>query len=87
MTWYIHMKNIPVVEGQTVNAGQIIGYQSNAGVDATHLHFEIRPAGSTGPAGSSRNPRNPLTTIRPYDTWLANNGNGNCIGQFPFLIF
>ena len=49
-----------------MNAGQIIGYQSNAGVDATHLHFEIRPAGSTGPAGSSRNPRNPLTTIRPY---------------------
>ena len=43
-----------------------IGYQSNAGVDATHLHFEIRPAGSTGPAGSSLNPRNPLTTIRPY---------------------
>ena len=66
VTNYIHMKNIPVVEGQTVNAGQIIGYQSNAGVDATHLHFEIRPAGSTGPAGSSRNPRNPLTTIRPY---------------------
>ena len=66
VTNYIHMKNIPVVEGQTVNAGQIIGYQSNAGVDATHLHFEIRPAGSTGPAGSSLNPRNPLTTIRPY---------------------
>lgn len=66
VTNYIHMKNIPVGKGQTVNAGQIIGYQSNAGVAATHLHFEIRPAGSTGPAGSSYNPSNPLTTIRPY---------------------
>lgn len=66
VTNYVHMKNIPVVKNQTVNAGQIIGYQSNAGVAATHLHFEIRPAGSTGPAGSSYNPSNPLTTIRPY---------------------
>lgn len=66
VTNYVHMKGITVNVGDTVAAGQMIGHQGSAGTNATHLHFEVRQAGAVGPAGSTYQPYNPLTTIKPY---------------------
>lgn len=66
VTNYIHMKGITVNQGDIVNAGQLIGHQGNTGTTSSHLHFEVRPAGAKGPAGSTYQPFMPMTTIRPY---------------------
>lgn len=66
VTNYIHMKNITVKAGDSVTAGTVIGYQSNVGTQSTHLHFEVRVPGASGPAGSTYSPANPMTTIKPY---------------------
>lgn len=46
-TAYGHMmKGIPVVKGQTVKKGQVIGYMGNTGYSqGQHLHFELRKGG------------------------------------------
>lgn len=51
--YYAHMKNnIPVVLGQTITKGQVIGYMGDSGSSTgTHLHFEIRDVG-----GNKMNP-------------------------------
>lgn len=42
-TIYAHLKEVYVVEGQTVTKGQAIGYMGNTGNSyGAHLHFEIR---------------------------------------------
>ena len=48
VTYYGHLSTMTVVPGQTVAAGQVIGYIGNTGytIGATgcHLHFEVRGA-------------------------------------------
>lgn len=46
-TVYGHMmKGIPVIKGQTVRKGQIVGYMGNTGYSqGQHLHFELRKGG------------------------------------------
>nr|WP_312579169.1 M23 family metallopeptidase [Sedimentibacter sp.] len=42
-TLYAHLSSYAVAVGQTVNAGDIVGYSGQTGaVTAPHLHFEIR---------------------------------------------
>lgn len=42
-TLYAHLSSYAVSEGQTINAGDIVGYTGQTGaVTAPHLHFEIR---------------------------------------------
>ena len=47
-TLYAHMNSMPVVSaGQTVSAGQLIGYVGSTGWSTgPHCHFEIRVSGS-----------------------------------------
>lgn len=47
-TLYSHMKNAIVSPGQSVSAGQVIGYVGSTGLSTgAHLHFEVR--GATNP--------------------------------------
>ena len=48
-TLYAHMNSLPIVSvGDTVSAGQAIGYVGSTGwATGPHLHFEIRVNGST----------------------------------------
>jgi murein DD-endopeptidase MepM/ murein hydrolase activator NlpD len=42
-TWYGHMSRFAVVAGQTVNRGDVIGYEGSTGRSTgPHCHFEIR---------------------------------------------
>jgi len=44
--WYAHQSRITVEEGQTVRAGDVIGYTGATGnVTGPHLHIEVRPGG------------------------------------------
>lgn len=46
-TLYAHMKNVCVVKGQTVKAGERLGYMGNSGNSyGAHLHFEVRTPGN-----------------------------------------
>lgn len=46
-TLYAHLKNVCVVKGQTVKAGERLGYMGNSGNSyGAHLHFEIRTPGN-----------------------------------------
>ncbi len=47
-TMYGHLSRIIVTDGQTVQAGQVIGLSGNSGRStAPHLHFEIRQRGTS----------------------------------------
>lgn len=47
VTHYYHMSNTAVSAGQTVEKGQVIGYEGETGtVTAEHLHFEILQGGA-----------------------------------------
>ena len=59
-TFYAHLSQINVIEGQTVTQGQVIGLQGGAASDpghgsstGSHLHFEIRLSQN----GNYQNPR------------------------------
>ena len=43
--WFAHLSHIPVVAGQTVQAGDLIGFMGNSGNNpsmAVHLHYHIQ---------------------------------------------
>lgn len=44
--WYCHQTSIAVTPGQTVDAGDVIGYTGSTGnVTGPHLHLEVHPGG------------------------------------------
>lgn len=46
-TLYAHLKNVCVSKGQTVKAGERLGYMGNSGNSyGAHLHFEVRTPGN-----------------------------------------
>jgi murein DD-endopeptidase MepM/ murein hydrolase activator NlpD len=67
-TWYAHMQSLSVVDGEWVQAGQVIGKVGQEGnATGCHLHFEVHPSGG----GIYEDPINP-------STWLARNaGKGS----------
>ncbi|MFI7500368.1 M23 family metallopeptidase [Streptomyces sp. NPDC049687] len=58
-TWYCHLSSYRVASGTTVKAGDPIAYSGNSGNSTgPHLHFEVRPAGSS--------PIDPLPWLRSH---------------------
>jgi murein DD-endopeptidase MepM/ murein hydrolase activator NlpD len=44
--WYCHQTSFTVSAGETVHAGELIGYTGSTGnVTGPHLHIEVRPGG------------------------------------------
>lgn len=43
--YYGHMDAATVTRGQTVKAGQLLGYMGRTGAASTHLHFNVSPDG------------------------------------------
>ena len=69
---YKHDSTNIVTPGQTVTAGQQIGTMGSVGSgDAVHLHFEIRPAGSTVQAQAT----DPLLQLPDRPTTIVTDAN------------
>jgi murein DD-endopeptidase MepM/ murein hydrolase activator NlpD len=51
--WYCHQNSFGAAVGETVRAGEVLGYVGSTGnVTGSHLHLEVRPG-----AGDPVNPR------------------------------
>lgn len=49
-TYYAHLDQLPLVEGEAVAAGAVVGYSGNTGNSTgPHLHYEVRLNGETQP--------------------------------------
>jgi hypothetical protein len=60
--YYGHMDQAVVTQGQTVQAGQLIGYMGRTGTSSTHLHFNVSPDGNYS---NDINPFNLLNATSP----------------------
>ncbi len=61
--WYAHQSRITVEAGQTVRAGDVIGYTGSTGnVTGPHLHLEVRPGGG--------DPIDPMTAFADHSVTL-----------------
>ncbi len=62
---YIHMSDVLVTEGETVEKGQLIGYSGTTPLGIDHLHFEIRRSpGQHDPLSAwQRDAIHPLTVL------------------------
>lgn len=81
ITYYLHLSSYPsyhneiVEEGDSVKAGQLIGYSGDAGVPGSpHLHYEIQyngiPVDPYGWQGKGSDPYLSLTGITNVNLWL-----------------
>jgi murein DD-endopeptidase MepM/ murein hydrolase activator NlpD len=59
--FYAHLDGFAagLTAGQTVRAGQIIGYLGSTGATSNHLHFEVHPKGGA--------PINPYPIVKAVD--------------------
>ncbi len=67
-TLYAHLSKVLVSSGDSVSAGETIGYVGNTGnADGAHLHFEVRQSGQTvdpRPFITGGNPEDPQKNSR-----------------------
>ncbi len=64
---YLHFSSVAVRAGQTVNKGDLIGYQGSTGASASHVHIEVRNGRREAAAKSVNDPT--LDNPNPYDYW------------------
>ena len=81
-TLYAHLSKVLVSSGDSVSAGETIGYVGNTGnADGAHLHFEVRQSGQTvdpRPFITGGNPENPQKKfeelLEKYGGYIAEDG-------------
>ncbi|MCI0619952.1 peptidoglycan DD-metalloendopeptidase family protein [Candidatus Wolfebacteria bacterium] len=76
-TLYLHLDRVCVVEGATVQRGQLIGRSGNTGGVAPHLHFEVRKDSTSvdpyGWNGVGDDPYTTLTGAENFNLWRSDN--------------
>ena len=81
-TLYVHLSKVLVSSGDSVSAGETIGYVGNTGnADGAHLHFEVRQSGQTvdpRPFITGGNPEDPQKKfeelLEKYGGYIAEDG-------------
>ena len=81
-TLYAHLSKVLVSSGDSVSAGETIGYVGNTGnADGAHLHFEVRQSGQTvdpRPFITGGNPEDPQKKfeelLEKYGGYIAEDG-------------
>ena len=81
-TLYSHLSKVLVSSGDSVSAGETIGYVGNTGnADGAHLHFEVRQSGQTvdpRPFITGGNPEDPQKKfeelLEKYGGYIAEDG-------------
>ena len=81
-TLYAHLSKVLVSSGDSVSAGETIGYVGNPGnADGAHLHFEVRQSGQTvdpRPFITGGNPEDPQKKfeelLEKYGGYIAEDG-------------
>ena len=81
-TLYAHLSKVLVSSGDSVSAGETIGYVGNTGnADGAHLHFEVRQSGQTvdpRPFITGGNPEGPQKKfeelLEKYGGYIAEDG-------------
>ena len=73
VTRYCHMITRPVVRtGQTVQAGQVIGFEGMSGnADGPHLHFEVHPGVKPGQPATNANSVDPVIYLKQAGVTLG----------------